>query len=107
MTASRFDGKVAVVTAGASGIGEAAVRGLAAQGARVVIGDVDVAHATALQEELGDGVFGAVVGAGVVARQNDTVALGQEQEAFLIARRRQARKGLIGQHPMQIGARLT
>jgi NAD(P)-dependent dehydrogenase (short-subunit alcohol dehydrogenase family) len=56
---TRFGGKVAVVTAGASGIGESVVRGLVAQGARVVIGDIDIARASALQRELGDGVVAA------------------------------------------------
>jgi NAD(P)-dependent dehydrogenase (short-subunit alcohol dehydrogenase family) len=38
----RLDGRVAVVTGGASGIGLASVRRLASEGARVVVGDVDV-----------------------------------------------------------------
>ena len=37
----RFAGKVAVVTAGASGIGRGIVTRLAAEGARVVVGDID------------------------------------------------------------------
>ena len=36
----RFDKQVAVVTGGASGIGEATARALAAEGARVVIADL-------------------------------------------------------------------
>jgi NAD(P)-dependent dehydrogenase (short-subunit alcohol dehydrogenase family) len=39
--AHRLEGRVAVVTGGASGIGLATVRRFAAEGARVVIGDVD------------------------------------------------------------------
>jgi NAD(P)-dependent dehydrogenase (short-subunit alcohol dehydrogenase family) len=37
----RFDGKVAIVTGAAGGIGEAYARGLAAEGANVVVADLD------------------------------------------------------------------
>jgi NAD(P)-dependent dehydrogenase (short-subunit alcohol dehydrogenase family) len=40
-----LEGRVAVVTGGASGIGEACVRDLAARGARVVVADIDEAGA--------------------------------------------------------------
>lgn len=49
----RFDGQVAVVTGGASGIGEATCRRLHAEGATVVIGDIDRDRAEALAAELG------------------------------------------------------
>jgi len=54
--AGRLDGKVAVVTGGCSGIGLATVRRFAQEGARVVIGDVDLVRGEATADALG-GVF--------------------------------------------------
>lgn len=53
---SELDGKVAIVTGGASGIGEAAVRLFAAEGARVVIADTDADSGEAIAGDLGDAV---------------------------------------------------
>lgn len=47
-------GKVAVVTGGASGLGEGLVRRFAAEGAKVMIGDVDEDRGKALADELGE-----------------------------------------------------
>ncbi len=49
----RFDGQVAIVTGGASGIGEATCRRLVAEGATVVIADMQLERAAALSAELG------------------------------------------------------
>ena len=51
----RFDGRVAIVTGGASGIGAATMRRLAAEGAAVVCADIDDAGGTRLVAELGAG----------------------------------------------------
>jgi len=52
MTPFRLDGKQALVTGGASGIGEATVRAFAAAGARVIIADLDSERADSLCREL-------------------------------------------------------
>ncbi|MEM9175612.1 MAG: SDR family oxidoreductase [Myxococcota bacterium] len=48
-----FEEKVAVVTGGASGIGQGIARALAAEGARLVIADIDADAAKAAAEDLG------------------------------------------------------
>ena len=48
-----LNGRVAVVTGGASGIGEACVRLLAARGARVAVADIAEARAQAVAAEIG------------------------------------------------------
>ena len=53
---TRLDGKVAFVTGGASGLGEAAARRFAAEGARVVIADIDQATAERVAKELDDAI---------------------------------------------------
>jgi NAD(P)-dependent dehydrogenase (short-subunit alcohol dehydrogenase family) len=58
MTIYDFDGKVALVTGGAGGIGSATVRQLAAGGAAVVIADRDEDRARSLAEEVGETSLG-------------------------------------------------
>ena len=54
--AERLAGRVAVITGGGSGIGLASARRLAAEGAKIVIGDVDAASGAKAAEEVG-GLF--------------------------------------------------
>jgi NAD(P)-dependent dehydrogenase (short-subunit alcohol dehydrogenase family) len=49
----KLEGKVGVITGGCSGIGLATARKFAAEGARVVIGDLDTTNGPAIAEELG------------------------------------------------------
>jgi NAD(P)-dependent dehydrogenase (short-subunit alcohol dehydrogenase family) len=53
---ARLDGKVAAITGGASGIGEATVRLFAAEGARVIVADVQDDRGARLAAELGANV---------------------------------------------------
>jgi len=52
----RFDGRVALISGGARGMGAEHVRALVAEGAKVVFGDVLDDEGTALAAELGDAV---------------------------------------------------
>ena len=51
---TRMQGKVALVSGGAEGIGEAVARLIVAEGGSVMLGDVQLEKAEALAAELGD-----------------------------------------------------
>ncbi|MBJ20891.1 MAG: SDR family NAD(P)-dependent oxidoreductase [bacterium] len=51
---SDFEGKVAVITGAASGIGAALAEGFAAEGMKIVAADIDAAGAKATAERIGD-----------------------------------------------------
>jgi NAD(P)-dependent dehydrogenase (short-subunit alcohol dehydrogenase family) len=59
--AGRIEGRVAVVTGGCSGIGLATVRRFVAEGAKVVIGDIDDQGGARLVDELGGSEVAAYV----------------------------------------------
>jgi meso-butanediol dehydrogenase / (S,S)-butanediol dehydrogenase / diacetyl reductase len=78
----RLDGKVAVVTGGASGIGAATLRRFAAEGAAVVCADVDEAGGARLVAELegrGDRAAFQRTDVGVLADLEAAVALAVER----------------------------
>lgn len=69
-----LEGKVAIVTGGRRGIGRAIADGLAAEGARIAILDVEAAEDAAAAFEGGLGVVGDVSSETDVARMVDAVA---------------------------------
>ena len=73
-------GKVAIVTGGASGLGEATVRRYVGLGAKVAIFDMNEARGNALVEELGDGVIYQQVN--VADEEQVAAALEATVEAF-------------------------
>ncbi len=58
MTDTDFEGRVALITGGASGIGTATARRIEAGGGRVAIFDLDPARVAATADELGNGTIG-------------------------------------------------
>jgi 3-oxoacyl-[acyl-carrier protein] reductase len=54
----RLDGKTAIVTGGASGFGAGIVRKFAAEGARVMVVDLNADGADGIAQEVGGGAFG-------------------------------------------------
>ncbi len=66
-----LQGKVAVVTGGASGIGEGIVRGVVAAGGRCVVADVQIERAKALVAQLGPAAIAAAVD---VTNEHDVAA---------------------------------
>lgn len=74
-----FNGKVAIVTGGASGIGAAVVRELVQCGARVVVADVDIERAQAMARELGEPARAFRIDVADAGQNRDMVAFAQQQ----------------------------
>jgi NAD(P)-dependent dehydrogenase (short-subunit alcohol dehydrogenase family) len=72
---ARFDGKVVIVTGGGSGIGAAAARRFAADGASVVVSDVVLANAEAVAKEIVAARGKALAVRTDVAKEADVAAL--------------------------------
>lgn len=83
---ARFDGKSVLVTGGASGIGAAAARAFAAQGAKVMIGDLNLERA---QEVAAD-----IVAAGGLATAHAADTTRKENVTELVAAAVDAHDGL-------------
>ncbi|MEI8297505.1 MAG: glucose 1-dehydrogenase [Pseudomonadota bacterium] len=76
----RLSGKTAIVTGAASGIGAGIARRFVAEGARVVIADINAAAATTLAAELGDAAIAIAVD---VADRDSVAALAAAATAAL------------------------
>jgi NAD(P)-dependent dehydrogenase (short-subunit alcohol dehydrogenase family) len=63
----RFEGKVALITGGGSGMGAATARRLADEGARVAVGDIDGELAEKVAAEIGDAALAIQFDAGDVS----------------------------------------
>jgi NAD(P)-dependent dehydrogenase (short-subunit alcohol dehydrogenase family) len=74
----RLDGKVAIVTGGANGIGRASAKALAAEGARVIIGDVAEERGESAAKEIRDVGGDATFVRADVTKMSDVEALVRE-----------------------------
>ena len=79
-TGNRLAGRVALVTGGASGLGEATVRRFHAEGCWVMIADIDTRRGAALARELGDGA--AFVACDHTDRAQDEAAVAATEAEF-------------------------
>ena len=75
----RLDGKVAVITGGASGMGAATVRRFVGEGARVVIGDLQADKGDAVAAEHGDAAVFVATDVGVEADVQTMIGVALER----------------------------
>lgn len=73
MSAGRFDGKVALVTGGNSGMGLAVARALVREGAKVVISGRNDASLDAAARELGAMACGVAADASIAAAKGNPI----------------------------------
>ncbi len=78
----KLDGKVALVTGAASGIGHAIAKLYAAEGARVAIADLNLDAATAAAKELGDSKTGIAVAMDVSNEEQVNAGVEKAAAAF-------------------------
>ncbi len=78
--AGRLDGKIALITGGAQGLGAAMAAKFVAEGARVVVTDVNAAGAQAMAARLGSGA--AAIGHDVTSPDEWTAALAFARATF-------------------------
>lgn len=83
--AMRAAGRCAVITGAASGLGAAAAHRLAAEGARVVIADLDGERAMTMARQIDPGGRRVVGTACDIAREEDNERMVREAEAFFDA----------------------
>ncbi len=92
----RLDGKVALITGAASGIGAATARAFVEQGAQVIIGDLNEAAGEVLASELGVGAVFTRLDVTNAANAQAAVALAQERFGRLDALVNCAGIGFVG-----------
>lgn len=76
--AGRLDGKIAIITGGSQGMGEAHARLFVAAGARVVIADINAERGNALAADLGENAIFSRLDVGSEADWTATVALAEK-----------------------------
>jgi NAD(P)-dependent dehydrogenase (short-subunit alcohol dehydrogenase family) len=80
--AGRVEGRVAVITGGCSGIGLATARRFVAEGAKVVVGDIDEGAGARVVEELGGPSVAAFVRVDVTVKEQVDALFATAKETF-------------------------